>query len=141
MFTKTNNSSMGLQSTGFNHKSKVGLGMTGYSSGSRIGDKSCIRTRMLNKSTTTIDLNLNALTKQLELRKKNLQVDPSPKQEIFLSEIKDNCHEDMKFISQRKPFETPEMRGMASDQILPKLKWTIKQHTNYEINYIKEHIE
>lgn len=63
MFTKTNNSSMGLQSTGFNHKSKVGLGMTGYSSGSRIGDKSCIRTRMLNKSTTTIDLNLNALTK------------------------------------------------------------------------------
>ena len=30
---------------------------------------------------------------------------------------------------------------MASNEILPKIKWTIKDHTNYEINYIKAHIE
>ena len=47
----------------------------------------------------------------------------------------------MKFISQRKHFEVPEIKGRASDEILPKLKWTIKEHTAYEINYIKEHIE
>jgi hypothetical protein len=65
MFTKTNNTSGALHSTGFNHKSKNGMAITGYSSGSRFGVKSCTQTRMLNKSTTSIDLNLNALTKEL----------------------------------------------------------------------------
>lgn len=47
----------------------------------------------------------------------------------------------MKFINERKNFEAPETEGLPSNQILPKLKWTIKDHTNYQITYIKNHIE
>ena len=47
----------------------------------------------------------------------------------------------MKFISQRKQFQVPGIDGVPANEILPKLKWTIKDHTNYEISYIKAHIE
>lgn len=30
---------------------------------------------------------------------------------------------------------------MEPNEVLPKLKWVIKEHTNYELNYIKAHIE
>jgi hypothetical protein len=37
----------------------------------------------------------------------------------------------MKFINERKQFEKPDIDGLPSNEILPKLKWTIKDHTNY----------
>jgi hypothetical protein len=30
---------------------------------------------------------------------------------------------------------------MEPNEVLPKLKWVIKEHTNYELSYIKTHIE
>lgn len=47
----------------------------------------------------------------------------------------------MKFISQRKQFLVPGIEGVPANEILPKLKWSIKDHTNYEIAYIKSNIE
>ena len=29
---------------------------------------------------------------------------------------------------------------MEPNEVLPKLKWVIKEHTNYELNYIKTNI-
>ncbi len=37
----------------------------------------------------------------------------------------------MKFIEERKHFEAPDTAGLPSNEILPRLKWTIKDHTNY----------
>ena len=31
--------------------------------------------------------------------------------------------------------------GSEVNEMLPKMKWAIKQHTNYELQYIKTHIE
>ena len=28
-----------------------------------------------------------------------------------------------------------------ANEVLPKVKWAIKEHTNYELEYIKNHIE
>lgn len=47
----------------------------------------------------------------------------------------------MKFISLRKHFQVPAMEGVEPNEVLPKLKWVIKEHTNYELSYIKSHIE
>lgn len=47
----------------------------------------------------------------------------------------------MKFISLRKQFQPPTMEGVEPNEVLPKLKWVIKEHTNYELSYIKSHIE
>jgi len=33
------------------------------------------------------------------------------------------------------------MEGIEPNEVLPKLKWVIKEHTNYELSYIKSHIE
>ena len=47
----------------------------------------------------------------------------------------------MKFITQRKQFMAPDLEGLQSNEVLPKLKWMIKEHTNYELSYIQTHIE
>lgn len=47
----------------------------------------------------------------------------------------------MKFITLRKEFESPLIWGGEANEILPKVKWAIKEHNNYEIEYIKNHIE
>ena len=52
-----------------------------------------------------------------------------------------SCEEDMRFITQRKKFYSPDFTGVSSNEVLPKLKWMIKEHTNYELDYIQGNIE
>lgn len=37
----------------------------------------------------------------------------------------------MKFINLRRQFESPLMWGAEANEVLPKVKWAIKEHTNY----------
>lgn len=47
---------------------------------------------------------------------------------------KENCEQEMKFISLRKEFEAPDVwKGSEAEEVLPKVKWAIKEHTNYEL--------
>jgi len=47
----------------------------------------------------------------------------------------------MKFINLRREFECPQTMGAEVNEMLPKMKWAIKEHTNYELEYIKSNIE
>lgn len=66
MFNKKNQTVNGFQTSTFNRttKSNIFVG-SGFSSGSRFGEKSAIRSRVINKNSSNIDLNLNTLTKEL----------------------------------------------------------------------------
>jgi len=37
----------------------------------------------------------------------------------------------MKFINLRREFECPQTMGAEVNEMLPKMKWAIKEHTNY----------
>jgi hypothetical protein len=92
------------------------------------------------RSTPQFDLSLQALTKELEMRQDaNTNTEQSDKK--LMGELKENCDQEMKFISLRREFERPELHGGEVNELLPKLKWLIKEHTNYELDYIKTHIE
>ena len=58
-----------------------------------------------------------------------------------MGEIKENCDQEMKFISLRREFECPPMLAGEVNEMLPKMKWAIKEHTAYELDFIKSHIE
>ena len=103
MFNKKNQN-VGFHSSGFTNKTKSNMMATEYSGGSKYREKSVLRSRVVNKNSTIIDLNLNTLTKELELKKKDMEIEMTPRDEFFLSEIQNNYQEDMKFISQRKHF-------------------------------------
>lgn len=94
------------------------------------------------KTTQQFDLSLQALSKQLEIRQKLIsQFSKDKVDRKMLGEIKQNCEQEMKFITLRKQFESPTIWGGQANEILPKVKWAIKEHNNYEIEYIKNHIE
>lgn len=46
----------------------------------------------------------------------------------------------MKFLSLRKQFETPCITDIEPNEMLPKLKEAIKDHTLYELAYITRNI-
>ena len=106
MFNKKNQN-VGLYSSGFTRANKSNIMATTMSVGSRFKDKSVIRSRVVNKNPNSIDLSLNSLTKQLELRKKDINIQNTPKDQFFLSEIQESYQEDMKFTKERKHFEIP----------------------------------
>ena len=55
--------------------------------------------------------------------------------------IDSNCESEMKFINLRRQFESPDLKEMEASEMLPRLKWAIKEHTSYEMEYIKGKIE
>lgn len=81
-----------------------------------VGEKSSVRSRVLQKTFSNIDLNLNTLTKELEMRKKDMPDEYTKENDgFFLSEINENCQEDMKFINQRKQFQPPGIEGVPAN--------------------------
>lgn len=71
MFTKKSDEFNGF-GTGFGSRLRNTNLTTNRFSASRNVDKSSIRSKVLQKSSSNIDLNLNTLSRELELRKKNL---------------------------------------------------------------------
>ena len=66
MFNRKNQSVNGFQTTNFNRTTKSNIYMVrGLSTSSRFGEKSAIRSKIINKNSSNIDLNLNTLTKEL----------------------------------------------------------------------------
>lgn len=86
------------------------------------------------------DLSLQALSKELESRQMSNPASEKAEKRL-LGELKDNCDQEIKFISLRREFECPPMVGSEVNEMLPKMKWAIKEHTNYELEFIKNHIE
>lgn len=48
---------------------------------------------------------------------------------------------DADFIEKRKVFTINNANPAAKSELLPKIKSEIKDHTLYELNYLKSHIE
>lgn len=92
------------------------------------------------KTSAQFDLSLQSLSKELQVRQQTKPVKEKLQRKL-LGEIKQNCDQEMKFISLRKQFESPTMWSGQVNEMLPKMKWAIKEHTTYELEYIKNHIE
>jgi hypothetical protein len=102
-------------SRSFSKMNKTNMFTISKFNGSRYGDMNSSKSKLGIKSAVVPDLSLNTLTKDLESRKKRLNINDQSdfeQSEIFLSEINENCQEDMKFISLRKQFQAPNMEGM-----------------------------
>lgn len=92
MFTKKTDDFSGF-GTGFGSRLRNTNLTTNKFSGSRNMEKSSMRSKVLQKSTSNMDLNLNALSRELETRRKNQPAEPKNDTQIqeggiFLSEIK-----------------------------------------------------
>lgn len=106
MFTKKSDGFNGFGTSYGSRMKSPNFSTTKFVHSRNVDNKSSVRSRVMQKIFSNADLSLNALTKELEARKKNIpceiknQHQLSTSQDgIFLSEINENCQQDMKFIN------------------------------------------
>lgn len=93
MFTKKSDDFNGFGSTSYGSRMRHPNYSMGKFISSRNAEKSTMRSRVLQKTFSNVDLSLNTLTKELEVRKKNMPAEIKHDQTldntqgIFLSEI------------------------------------------------------